>query len=334
MKIENKKIFVTGGAGFLGSHVVPILLQQNNEVIVFDDFSNGNMSHLANCSDDPHLKIIRGDIRNIEDIKKSFDGSQIIIHLAVLCLRQSLKEPQKVNDVVVNGTLNCLDVARENEVELFLNTSSTEVYGDALYVPIDERHTMRPTNPYAAAKVAQDMYVYSYGRTYGLPWATIRFTSMYGPNSYWRGYRAEVIPKMIIRAMNRQPLIIFGEGNQTRDFTFVEDSARALLAVAENPGCLNESVICCTSHETSVRQLAEMICEDFCLAPDEFIKKQEPRPGDVMRNVGDNSKLRDLVGFAPEITLAEGLSRTINWFNSLPLQPKELIAQETLRNWE
>jgi UDP-glucose 4-epimerase len=332
--LSKKRIVVTGGAGFLGSHVAKLLIETDNHVVVFDDFSNGKSLHLQPLADHPKLEVIRGDVTNIEDVRKAFAGCDIVIHLAVLCLRQSIKDPHRVNDVIVKGTLNCLEVARRNQVECFLNCSSSEVYGTANSIPMNEEHPLHPETPYASAKVAQDMYVYSYGRTYGLPWTTIRPFNMYGPNSHWQGHRGELIPKMIVRAMNQAPLILFGDGSQTRDFTYVRDAAKAVVAVAAEPASRNTSINFCSASETSIRQIAELICSFFDLDPKRFIHQQPPRPGDVQRHFGDNSKFKKMVGFAPETSLSEGLRHTIAWFQSLPLSPAELIRQEAVRNWE
>lgn len=330
----NKKIMVTGGAGFLGSHVVKLLLEKNYRVVIVDDFSNGKMLHLKNMENNPHLEIIKGDITHKNEIRNAFKGCQIIIHLAVLCLRESIKDPHRVNDVIVNGTLNCLDLARENKVELFLNCSSSEVFGTAKYIPMDENHPLQPETPYAASKVAQDMLVFSYGRTYGLPWTTIRPFNMYGPNSHWQGYRGELIPKMIVRAMNKEPLVIFGEGNQTRDFLYVEEAAKALVDVAENNSCINNSINFCTGVETSIRKIAELICAEFSLGTEQFISKQPSRPGDVMRHLGDNSAFKKIFGYVPRITIEEGIHKTIEWMKTLPYSAEELKSQENIRNWE
>lgn len=332
--MESKKVVVTGGAGFLGSHVIRLLLQNNNFVVLLDDFSNGKMAHLEGVANHPNLNVIRGDITNKKDVKTAFEGCQIVIHLAVLGLRQSIKEQHRVNDVIVTGTMNCLDFALANKMELFLNCSSSEVYGTAVYVPMDEKHPLNPETPYAAAKVAQDMYVYSYGSTYGLPWTTIRPFNMYGPYSHWQGFRGELIPKMIVRAMNRKPLVIFGDGNQTRDFIYVEEAAQAVISVAENLNCHNQCINFCSGIETSILQIAELICKHFTLDPNEFIQHQPPRPGDVKRHLGDNSKFKDFLNFSPKISIEEGIHRTIAWFQSLPYKPEELYSQEILRGWE
>jgi UDP-glucose 4-epimerase len=332
--IDKKRIAVTGGAGFLGSHVVGELLARGNEVVILDDFSNGKKKHLEALDGNKQLEVIRGDITIEDDVRRAFDGAQIIIHLAVLGLRQSIKDPKRVNDVIINGTIACLDVSVQNKVELFLNCSSSEAYGSAVYVPMDEGHPLNPETPYAASKVAQDMYVRTYGETYDLPWATVRPFNMYGPNSHWQGFRGEVIPKMIVRAMNGKPLVIFGDGNQTRDFIYVEDAARAVVAVADHPNCRGETINFCSGKETSIRHIAESICQNLDLDPAKMIEKQPPRPADVMRHLGDNTKFKKLLGFEPETAFEEGLRKTIDWFKALPYTPEELLSQEVLRAWE
>ncbi|BAZ40639.1 NAD-dependent epimerase/dehydratase [Calothrix sp. NIES-4101] len=329
-----QKIVVTGGAGFLGSHVVMRLLALGNEVVVLDNFSNGKMSHLGSVCKHPQLTVIHGDITNKDDVDHAFMGCKTVIHLAVLDLRQSIKEPFRVNKVIVDGTLNCLEAAKENQVDLFLNCSSSEVYGSAVYVPMDEKHPLNPETPYAAAKVAQDMYVYSFGRTYGLCWTTIRPFNMYGPNSHWQGCRGEVIPKMIVRAMNRQPLVLFGSGNQTRDFLYVEEAAQAVIKVVSNPAAVySQTLNLCRGKEISIRYIAELICREFNLNPTEFIQIQPSRPGDVMRHKGNNQIISEIIDFIPQIEIEEGIYRTIEWFKSLLNKPQELLSQEVLCNW-
>ena len=334
MTMSYKNIFITGGAGFLGSHVTKLLLEDNNNVTIFDDFSNGKMLHLNEVKNHPNLQIIKGDITDYKLVNKSLEKHDILIHLAVLGLRQSIKEPERVNNVIVNGTLNCLQAAKTNGIKLFLNCSSSEVFGSAQYVPMDENHPLIPETPYAAAKVAQDKYVFSYGRTYNLPWITIRPFNMYGPNSHWQGFRGEVIPKMIIRAMNKQPLILFGDGKQTRDFIFVQEVARAILEIINNENFRFMEYNVCSGREVSMRQISELICDNFQLDYSKYIKYQPSRPGDVKRHLGSNKKFSDLFGEIKHISIEEGLKRTIEWFKNLPFSPEEMLLQEKERNWE
>lgn len=331
--MKRKKIAVTGGAGFLGSHVVQMLLDRNYSVNVIDNFSNGKMMHLDTLTDNPHLNIIRGDILNKKAVQDAFSDCQCVIHLAVLGLRESIKHPKHVTDVIVDGTLNCLEIARKNHIELFLNCSSSEVYGTAQYIPMDEAHPLNPETPYAAAKVAQDKLVSSYGRTYGLPWTTIRPFNMYGSNSHWQGCRGELIPRMIVRILNRDPVVIFGDGSQTRDFLFVEDAAQAIMTLLESKQCLYHQINVSSGKETSVRYIAEFICDYFGLSKQKYIQINPARPGDVKRHLGDHSKAKEMFGFTPQTSLDEGLCKTIKWFQSLLIEPKKMEAQESLINW-
>jgi UDP-glucose 4-epimerase len=139
---------------------------------------------------------------------------------------------------------------------------------------------------------------------------------------------------MIVRAMNKQPLAIFGEGDQTRDFIYVEDAAKGIFDVANNNSCLNKSINICTGKETTIRKIAETICKEFSLDPKVYIQKQAPRPGDVMRHLGGNSNFKELTGYLPQTKIEEGISKTITWFKSLPFTPEELLKQEVLRSWE
>jgi UDP-glucose 4-epimerase len=332
--MNNKKIFITGGAGFLGSRVAKLLIEKDYRVTVFDNFYNGKMLHLENIKHNPNLKIINGDIVDFDSLNQHLKGHNIIIHLAVLDLRQSIKEPERVNNVIVNGTLNCLQSSLTNKIELFLNCSSSEVFGSAQYIPMDEKHPLLPETPYAAAKVAQDKYVFSFGRTYKLPWITVRPFNMYGPNSHWQGFRGEVIPKMIVKAMNRKPLTLFGDGEQTRDFIYVDEVADSILNAMNNEKCRDNEINVCSGKETSMKKIAELICENFGLNKAEYIKYQNARPGDVRRHLGDNKKLHALFGNINHLPIEVGLKKTIKWFKSLKYDPEELLKQETGRNWE
>ena len=331
--IEGQRVAVTGGAGFMGSHVVAKLLEAGNRVAVLDDFSNGKRWHLAPL-EGPSLDIVPGDVTRADDVAAVFEGAEVVVHLAVLGLRQSIKQPALVSRVIVDGTLTCLQAARDAGVSLFVNCSSSEVFGTAVTTPMDEQHPRNPETPYAAAKAAQDMYVASFGRTFGLPWTTVRPFNMYGPKSHWQGMRGEVIPKMIVRALNKQPLVVFGDGGQTRDFVYVADAVEALLAVAAAPDCRGEEVNAGSGSEIAIARVAEMICEHLGLDAEKLIEHQPARPGDVRRHLADVTKLESLTGYRPRTSFAAGLGTTIDWFRSLPYTPAELLADEALRAWE
>jgi UDP-glucose 4-epimerase len=333
-EVQGKKVVITGGAGFLGRHVVQELLAGGADVVVLDDFSNGKRTHLEEFAGHPKLTVVEGDITDKDIVYKTFDGADTVVHLAVLCLRESIKDPGHVNHVIVDGTMNCLKAAIDHKVRLFVNCSSSEVFGSAEYVPMDEKHPLNPETPYAAAKVAQDMYVSSYGRTYGLKWMTIRPFNMYGPHSHWQGHRGELIPRMIVRAMNGKPMIIFGDGSQTRDFIYVEEAATALVKAANTPACVGQSLNFCSGKETSVIEIARCICDHLGLDEKKAIEFQDARPGDVMRHLGDNTRFKELLKMEPKVSVHEGIGNVVRWFKTLPYSPEELLAQEVARNWE
>jgi len=332
--MKNKRIVVTGGAGFVGSNLLPHLLRENNRVVVFDNFSNGKMENLVDLKGDPNLQIVKGDARNADEVKHAFQGAQVIIHLCCQGVRQAIKDPQYVNDVIVGGTLNCLEAAVENKVELFFNVSSVAVYGKAKYFPVDEEHSMSPVSAYGIAKAAQDLYVRNYGFFRDLPWLTLRFTAMYGPHSHWESYSGEVIPRMVIRAMNRQPLLVFGEGTQTRDFLYVGDAVKAILALLDAPQCQGEIFNYGSKTETSIIEIAETICRQFGMQPASGIQKLPMRPGDSARVVCDHTKFKNRLGFSPGTAMDDGLRSTIEWFATLPYPPEKLLADVTVKNWQ
>ena len=326
------KVLVTGGAGFIGSEIVKQLHRRGHEPVVYDNLSTGCKKNLDAVSD---VRLIVGDIRDRGGLDLAMAGCEIVFHLAAnVGNLRSLQNPVEDSEVNVLGTLNVLGSARLNGVKKIIYSSSAAIFGEPRYLPMDEKHPLNPETPYAAAKVAQDMYVHSYGSTYGLPWTTIRPFNMYGPYSHWQGFRGELIPKMIVRAMNQKPLVIFGDGHQTRDFIYVEEAARAVISIAENLNCHNQCINFCSGIETSILQIAELICQHFNLDPNEFIQHQPPRPGDVKRHLGDNSNFKYFLNFSPEISIEEGIHRTIEWFQSLPYKPEELYSQEILRGWE
>jgi UDP-glucose 4-epimerase len=199
---------------------------------------------------------------------------------------------------------------------------------------MDEAHPLNPETPYAAAKVAQDKYVFSYGRTFNMPWVTMRPFNMYGPNSHWQGFRGELIPKMIVRAMNKIPLVIFGDGSQTRDFIYVDDVAEAVVSLLENPQAREMEINFCSGKETTIKRIAELVCENFSLDKSEFIKYESQRPGDVQRHLGDNSKYKQILNLSPKVDIESGIKNTVKWFKSLPFTSKELLEDEILKSWE
>ena len=257
----------------------------------------------------------------------------MVYHLAVRCIRLSLRDPYVVHDVNATGTLHVLTAALEAKVERFVYCSSSEVYGTAQHVPMDEEHPLVPTTPYGASKLAGEVYARSFYYSYGLPVTIVRPFNTYGAREHFEGPYGEVIPKFVVRALNDEPLVIFGDGTQTRDFTQVTDTVRGLLAAGECDALVGDVVNIARGREVTIKELAEIVLETIPQSKSR-IEYQAPRPGDVQRHFADISKARRILGFEPHINIREGVKRYVDWLAQSEFDPREMMQKEVLRNWE
>jgi len=332
MDIRKRKILVTGGAGFIGSNLVDELAK-DNEVVVLDNFSSGGRSNVLHHSDSSNVKIVEGDIRDKALVNSIMPGIDIVYHLAVQCLRVSINDPEINHEVNATGTLNLLMAARAAGVERFVYVSSSEVYGTALRVPMDENHPNEPTTVYGASKLAGEKYALACFRTYGMQTMVVIPFNTYGPREHLEGAHGEVIPKFVLRALNDQPPVIFGDGSQTRDFTYVGDTVRGIIMASACDEMIGQTVNIARGQEVSIRELAEKIYSKLGkghIAP--VIEKE--RPGDVMRHYADASKAERLFGFIAVVGIEEGLDRYINWFMSQGYDLGRLMNEDVVFNWE
>ena len=320
---------VTGGAGFIGSHVVDRLCGLGS-VTVVDDLSAGRAENLEAASATGGVRLLKADVRDPEALRGAFRGADVVFHLAAKCLRISLSDPALVHGVNATGTLNALRAAREEGVGRFVYVSSSEVYGTAGdATPIDETHPLRPHTPYAASKAAGELYALSFLRTSGLAATVVRPFNSYGPRSHVAGPYGEVIPRFVVRLLAGEAPVIFGDGRQTRDFTFVEDTARGIVAAAV-PTAVGEVLNIGCGREVSVQQLARAAAA-ACGRPDVAPIFREARPGDVRRHLASTSKAERLIGYRSEVGLDEGLRRYVRWVRERGV---EIGAAEAGRpNW-
>src|ERR1700687_494069 len=281
------RMVVTGGAGFIGSHVVDRLAEQEHEVLVIDDFSVGREDNLRQHAHNPLVTVERADVRDVRVMSQLLRGADTVFHLAVQCLRVSLYDPLFVHDVNATGTLVTCMAARSANVRRFVYVSSSEVYGSAIYEPMSEDHPLRPTTPYAASKLSGEMYALSFSNTHGLPVIIVRPFNSYGPREHHEGSSGEVIPRFVIRALCDVRPTIFGDGEQTRDFTWVSDTARGIVRAGECDELLGRAVNIACGEEVSIRRVAEVILST--LGRDQLGLAYEPaRPGDVRRHFADH----------------------------------------------
>lgn len=310
--MRGKTILVTGGAGFIGSHLTERLLSSGNKVIVLDSFSTGSLDNLGNA-DKAQLTVIHGDIRRINSLRKLMRDVDIVFHLAVQCLVLSLKRPRFVHEVNATGTLNLCITSMEMGIEKLIYISSSEVYGTSIYVPMDENHPLNPTTPYGASKAAGEMYVRSFHNLYDLPSVIVRPFNAYGPRHRMDDY-SSVVTKFIERVSENQPPIIFGDGKQTRDFSYVSDIVEGILLAAESPELIGDVVNIGYGQEVSIEDLAQNVLQIFDKENELEPIYKESRGGDVHRHLADISKARRLLEFEPKIPIEKGLRMYVNWW--------------------
>ncbi|MCD6218870.1 SDR family NAD(P)-dependent oxidoreductase [Candidatus Calescamantes bacterium] len=333
MILKGKRILVTGGAGFIGSHLVDLLLKEGAKVRVVDDFSSGKRENLSHHKGNDNLEIIKGDIRNRSLLKDVLSNVDWVYHLAVRCLRESLKDPFVVHEVNATATLELCELCRKMEIKKFVYVSSSEVYGSAEYVPMDENHPLNPTTVYGASKLAGEKYALAYFYTYGLPVTVIRPFNTYGPREHFEGVYGEVIPRFIIQILNNQSPTIFGDGKQTRDFTYVEDIARGILEVSLHPDSVGKIFNIARGEEVSIIDVANLLIH--------LLKKEgispvflSPRPGDVKRHFASVSRAREIAGFEAKINFEEGIEKFLAWFREVYSNPKHLLPLIEKFCWE
>lgn len=321
------KTIITGGAGFIGSNFVKFLLKKNWKVVVIDNFSVGKKENLPK---NKSLRIVTADVCDKNKMLSTIKNCDYVFHLATQCVRESINNPRLVHKVNTEGTLNVLEAARRNKIKKFVYVSSSEVYGTAVNVPMTEKHLLNPTTIYGASKLAGEYYTLSYLRTYGLHTVIVRPFNTYGYNSHFEGAYGEVIPRFVIRALNNLSLQIFGDGKQTRDFTFVEDVVKGIYLVGKK-GKIGEVYNIARGKEVSVNELARLIPKALSVE----VEKEYliDRPGDVRRHFSDIKKAKRELGFKPKTEIQEGLRKYIRWFLMTYENPRILLKHYEEKNW-
>ncbi|HLD11199.1 MAG TPA: GDP-mannose 4,6-dehydratase [Candidatus Nanoarchaeia archaeon] len=323
---KNKNILVTGGAGFIGCHLVEELIK-DNRVTVVDDFSVGSMDNLKEFVNNPNLKVIKEDIRNQERMIELTKEIDIIYHMAVVCLRVSINNPMIVDEINSTGTLKMLIAAQKNNVKKFIYISSSEAYGSALKAPMDETHPLIPITLYGASKAAGELYTQSFHLTYGLPTVIVRPFNTYGPKEHFEGASGEVIPKFVIRIMNNITPVIFGDGEQTRDFTYVKDTVDGIIQASDCPELIGETVNIARGEEVSINRILNIV--KSVLNKDIQAEYREGRPGDVRRHYADINKAKKFFNYQPNTSIEDGIKKYITW---LKTQNIDLTKDKTI-NW-
>lgn len=332
MNLTNARVLITGGAGFIGSELVRQASAVCAGVEVVDNLVNGKRANIEDVLGD-RVRLHVVDIRDESAMRGLVDGVDVVFHLACLGVRHSIHSPRENHEVNATATLQLLMRAREADVKRFVYVSSSEVYGTAKWVPMTEDYPPSPHTVYGASKLAGDCYTRAYWATYGYPTVVVRPFNTYGPRCHHEGDSGEVIPKFILRAMAGQPLIVFGDGKQTRDFTYVTDTARGILLAGQSDAAVGQTINLGSGREIRVNDLARLVLEEIG-ASGVTVEHIEPRPGDVLRLYADSRKARELLGFTPEVDLRGGLRKLKAWYKSQLVAPEELLKNEIVRNWQ
>jgi NAD dependent epimerase/dehydratase len=322
---NTKKVLVTGADGFIGSHLVEMLVANGYSVIALAQYNSfNNWGWLDEVDTVNEIEIISGDIRDSHFCKKITKNVDLIFHLAALiAIPYSYSAPESYIDTNIKGTLNICQAAKENGGIQVIHTSTSEVYGTAQYVPIDENHPLQPQSPYSASKIAADAIAMSFYNSFELPVSVIRPFNTYGPRQSARA----VIPAIITQIASGAKEIKLGDLTPTRDFNYVEDTCRAFIAIAESHQSIGETINVGSNFEISIGDTLEII-KNLMESDVKFIIDNErirPLKSEVFRLWCDNSKIKNLTGFSPKVELKDGLIKTIDWIQD----PKNLIKYKT-----
>ena len=337
-ELKGSLLAVTGGAGFIGSSLCALLVSRGARVRVLDDLSTGSRAKLADAlAEAGHapdaLELIAGDVRDPAALERTFAGADAALHLACLGVRHSLHAPLENHEVNARGTLLAVETARRLRVPRFVCVSSSEVYGTGETAQMAEDHPTRPHTVYGASKLAGEAYARAAWLTWGYPTVVIRPFNAYGPRAHHEGDSGEVIPRFLLRALAGRPLVVFGDGRQTRDFTWVGDTARGIVEVGLHPDAPGATVNLGAGAEVTIEDLAGLVREAAGV-PGVALEHQAPRPGDVRRLHADARLARERFGFVPQVPLAEGLRRLAAWYRARPESAAALLEGEVVRSWE
>ena len=330
--MKNKNILVTGGAGFIGSNLCEKLLESDNKVTCLDNFSTGKRENINDFLANPNFMLIEGDIRDLDTCRKAVDKADYVLHEAALgSVPRSVKDPVTTNEVNISGFLNMLVAARDAGVQRFVYAASSSTYGDSATLPKVEESIGKPLSPYAVTKYVNELYADVFARTYRMECIGLRYFNVFGRRQSPDGAYAAVIPKFILQLMHHESPVINGDGEYSRDFTYIDNAIQAnLLALnVQNPEAVNTVYNIAYGERTTLNQLVAYL--KACLSDfDAEIAKLEAvygpnRTGDIPHSLADISKAKRLLGYQPQFSVWQGLGETVRWYcNQLRITNYEL----------
>jgi UDP-glucose 4-epimerase len=309
------KTLVTGGAGFIGSHLVRALLERGDRVVILDNFSSGRRSNLDELAGE--IELVEGDLRSYERVHAAMDGVELVFHEGALpSVPRSVQDPLTTNEVNVSGTLNVLLAARDEDVRRVVFASSSSVYGDADGFPRDETQRPQPLSPYGVAKLAAESYCRAFWQVYGLETVSLRYFNVFGPRQDPNSQYAAVVPRFIARLLKGKPPVIYGDGNQSRDFTYVGNVVAGNLLAASAPDVAGTVLNVATGGSLTVNELCMAIRES--LGVDIEPVYEPARVGEIEHSAADISRASRLLGYQPLQSVEDGITITIESLRAIP----------------
>ena len=327
MNLSSKNVLITGSDGFIGSHLTEELIDKGCNVrafVYYNSFSSWGWLDNLDKEKLSQIEVVAGDIRDRGSVAKAMEGIDVVFHLAALIgIPYSYDSPESYVGTNITGTLNVLEEARRMGTERVIVTSTSEVYGTAQYVPIDEKHPFQGQSPYSATKIGGDRMAESYFRSFNVPVTIARPFNTYGPRQSARA----IIPTIISQLCNGSDEISLGSLSPTRDLVYVKDTARGFISLAENDNTIGEEINIATQDEIPIGDLAQKLINAIRPAATIISDEQRVRPekSEVERLLGSNEKIKSLTGWAPEWSLDDGLAATIEWFK----EPANLAAYKS-----
>lgn len=321
MKLEVKSILITGGAGFIGSNLCEYFLSKGHQVTCLDNFATGHRHNLKDFMENPNFRLIEGDIRDLSDCQKAVQGVDYVLHQAALgSVPRSIKDPVTTNDVNVSGFLNMLVAARDAKVKRFVYAASSSTYGDSQGLPKVEDVIGKPLSPYAITKYVNELYADIFSRTYGLETIGLRYFNVFGRKQDPKGAYAAVIPKFVMQLMQLESPVINGDGNYSRDFTYIDNviQMNELAMTTQNPAAVNTVFNTAYGDRNTLNDLVDYL-KEFLSAynpkiADVAIAYGPNRAGDIPHSLASIDKAKTLLGYDPKFSLQQGLKEAIDWY--------------------
>jgi UDP-glucose 4-epimerase len=302
---------VTGAAGFIGSHITETLVKQGDRVKALDNFSTGKRENMAPFLD--RIELVEGDLRNLDDVRKAVEGVEIVFHQGALpSVPKSVADPIASNESNISGTLNLLIAARDAGVKRVVYAASSSAYGDSPTLPKEETMKPAPLSPYAIQKYVGELYCRNFFDLFGLETVALRYFNVFGPRQDPTSQYAAVIPKFITALAEGKPPTIYGDGEQSRDFTYIDNVVRANLEAARAEGTAGEMMNFACGERTTLNEVLRMLQKIMNTSIEAI--HTDPRPGDVKHSLADTTRSRKLLGYTPHVSLEEGLKRTVAFF--------------------